>query len=288
MNTYMNIENNTIFVSAYITSINTNRNISEYIECGKKMLDIDIFQVIFIEKHIFYEYLQNYIVSDFTNGCFIYNIDSQIKKFDYVIYGKKIFVFFDRDDNYLYKYKSDVTDFYIETDNHSKDTIDYMFVQCHKTEWVKMAIILMKQVINTIVNVNFLWIDYGIYHMIRNEDVFKRELEELVTRNNLNKKDSNSLRIAGCWDINLIYNNMNIEVDIYKKITWYFAGSVFGGNESILIDFADKMKERSIKIMKEKKTLMWEINIWYLLCLENREMFNTYICNHDTTIISNY
>jgi len=285
----MDIENNTIFVSAYITSINNNRNISEYIEYGKKMLDVNINQVIFIEKDIFDEHLKKNIVSDFTNGCFLYCLDGLMKTFDYTTCKNKTFVFFNRNDIYLYKYKSIVTDFQVETNNQSKDTIDYMFVQCHKTEWVKMAITLTKQNSNKAIDkLNFLWIDYGIYHMIRNEDLFKRELEGLVTRNNLNQKECNSIRIAGCWDLNLIYNNMNIDTDIYKNITWYFAGSVFGGNETTLFDFADKMKEKCIQIIKNKQTLMWEINIWYLIYLENREMFNSYICNHDASIISNY
>jgi len=81
---------------------------------------------------------------------------------------------------------------------------------------------------------------------------------------------------------------MNIYTDIYKNIKWYFAGSVFGGNETTLFDFADKMKEKCIQIINNKQTLMWEINVWYLIYLENREMFNSYICNHDTSIISNY
>jgi hypothetical protein len=281
----MNLENNSIFVSAYITGINNYRKISEYIEYGRKMLDLDINQVIFIEKDIFDEHIKNYIVSEVTNNFFTYCIEGSNKTFNYTSYKNKIFVFFNRSDIYLYKYKSDVTDFHVETNNHSKDTIDYMFVQCHKTEWVKMAIILTKQNSNKAIdNFNFLWIDYGIYHMIRNEDVFKNELEALVTRNNSNQKGCNSIRIAGCRDLTLVYDNRNM----YKNIIWYFAGSVFGGNETALFEFADKMKEKCIQIIKNKQSLMWEINVWYLIYLENREMFNSYMCNHDVTIISNY
>lgn len=286
----MEIENKTIFVSAYVTSINNNRKISEYIDYGKKMLDIDICQVVFIEKHIFDENLKDYIVSDVTSDFFTYSVDGTIKTFEYTIYKNKVFVFFNRDDIYLYNYKDDITEFNVETNNHSKDTIDYMFVQCHKTEWVKMAIFLTRQINKTTdnANIHFIWIDYGIYHMIRNEDVFKNELEGLVTRSNTNHNESKNIRIAGCWDVNLVYNHMNIDTDIYKRITWYFAGSVFGGSESVLIDFADKMRKKSIQIIKDKKTLMWEINVWYLIFLENRDIFNSYMCNHDTSIISNY
>jgi hypothetical protein len=77
-------------------------------------------------------------------------------------------------------------------------------------------------------------------------------------------------------------------VDIYKKIVWYFAGSLFGGCSIELIDFADKMKEKCINIIMNKKTIMWEVNIWYLVYLENKTLFENYICNHNSSIIKNY
>ena len=33
---------------------------------------------------------------------------------------------------------------------------------------------------------------------------------------------------------------------------------------------------------------MWEVNIWYLVYKENKELFDNYYCNHNNTIIDNY
>jgi hypothetical protein len=63
---------------------------------------------------------------------------------------------------------------------------------------------------------------------------------------------------------------------------------VFGGPTNKLIKFADLMKSKCVEIIYERKTLMWEVNVWYLVYLENPELFDSYFCNHDITIISNY
>ena len=48
------------------------------------------------------------------------------------------------------------------------------------------------------------------------------------------------------------------------------------------------MKEKCIKIIEEKNTIIWEVNIWYLIYLDNKDLFDCYLCNHDETIINNY
>ena len=48
------------------------------------------------------------------------------------------------------------------------------------------------------------------------------------------------------------------------------------------------MKEKCIKIINEKKTLMWEVNIWYLIYKENNNLFDCYNCDHNESVVSNY
>ena len=48
------------------------------------------------------------------------------------------------------------------------------------------------------------------------------------------------------------------------------------------------MKEKCIKIIKSRNSIMWEVNIWYLIYLENKELFQPYLCDHNNTIIDNY
>ena len=300
----MNSNSNTIFVSALITNINNNiqKSVESYIDYGKKMLNLDIFQITFIEKKVFQEYFQEYNFNFETSHFFKYSYSSQNIILEYVILKNKIFVFFEKKDIYLYQFKNNITEFVLNTDNINKDTIEYMFVQCHKSEWVKMAIYLFKSLsflnnselnkyINKdieIDNYHFLWIDFGIYHMIKDDNIFTTEIINLANRySNIDKNNSkNKIRIASCWDLDYPLNNDNI--CIYKKIVWYFAGSIFGGSSNQLIDFADKMKEKCINIILEKKTIMWEINIWYLIYLENKYLFDSYTCDHNPSIIMNY
>ena len=71
-------------------------------------------------------------------------------------------------------------------------------------------------------------------------------------------------------------------------MTWYFVGGIFGGNINSLIKFADLMKSKCIDIITSKNTLMWEVNVWYLIYKENKVLFNTYGCCIDKKMIDNY
>ena len=52
--------------------------------------------------------------------------------------------------------------------------------------------------------------------------------------------------------------------------------------------YADLMKEKCIYIMTTKNTIMWEVNIWYLIYQENPDLFDLYDCEHDRTMIAGY
>jgi hypothetical protein len=145
---------------------------------------------------------------------------------------------------------------------------------CHKTEWMKDAIES-----NFFMTDNFIWIDFGIKYVCECDD-----LEFIRNIQNISTKFYNKIRIGTIWDLNC---NRYYD-DIYNQIYWYFAGGVFGGNKDSLLIFSDKMKEKCIQIIKDKQCLMWEVNIWYLIYLENKELFKGYQCNHNITLINNY
>jgi hypothetical protein len=48
------------------------------------------------------------------------------------------------------------------------------------------------------------------------------------------------------------------------------------------------MKTKCIDIITNEKTIMWEINIWSLIYLENPGLFDRYIANHDGSILRCY
>ena len=233
-------------VSALLTNINSNRNIEKYIEWGKKLCNININKVIFIEEYIFNTYFIN-------------------EK-----YPLTTFIFTSKEELYLYKYTdNDLINFNKLFINKLKDTIEYMYVQCSKTEWVKTAI-----EINPYNSEQFIWVDFGIYHMINNEELFNKLIYDL------GNKSYKNIRIASGNIFNIKY--------VYTYIQWLFLGSIFGGHKDKLLEFADLMKKKCIDIITNQKTIIWEINIWSLIYLENKDLFNRYIANHNESILRLY
>ena len=235
----------TTIVTAFLTNVNNNKNknIEKYIEYGKKLIDISVNKIIYIEKDVYDLYF-----IDISNN-------------------NTVFQFIEKKDLYLYEYYNDITKFNIITDNPNKDTIEYMFVQCNKTEWVRDAI--QKNFFNTD---QFVWIDFGIYHVINNEQKF----EEYI--HNLSIKSFENIRFASGFN-----NNSK-----YTKINWFFLGGIFGGDKNSLIKFADLIKSKCIQVIKETHTIPWEVNIWYLVYLENSELFSEYKADHNFSMLSNY
>jgi len=239
-------------VTAFMTNVNQIdfRSHEKYIELGKKLLSQPIPTVCFIEKMIFETY--------FASVRHLFPLTH--------------FVFFEKEDNYLVSYESQLTHYFVHTDNPKKDTPGYMFVQCHKTEWVKMAIQE-----NPFQTTNFIWVDFGIYHMIRDDMAFALYLE------NMSRKQYTELRIASCVDL-----SKPCVTDIFNTISWYFAGSVFGGDIQSLLLFADIMRQFCLELIENKKLIMWEVNIWYLIYKNIPSMFDTYKADHNVSILQNY
>jgi hypothetical protein len=176
-------------------------------------------------------------------------------------------------DSYFHKYKDTLSGFHVNSTDHTKDTVEFMFTMCNKTEWVKEAILL-----NYFKTENFIWMDFGLRHVFHCSD---DEFVEKIDR--LSHKLYPSIRIGTIWNLDCKYN-----IDIYKTIAWYFAGGVFGGNTTALLKFSDLMKEKCISIMTNRNTIMWEVNIWYLIWCENKELFDVYKCDHNATLVDNY
>ena len=163
----------------------------------------------------------------------------------------------------------------LNSTNPDKDSVEYMMTMCHKTEFVRKAIQM-----NLFNSSQFIWMDIGIKHMITCSD-------EDFSKKILRLKDveyiPDHVRIPSIWN-----PDNNYLVDIYRDVSWYFAGSMFGGNIKALTLFADETKTTCLKIIKEKKQLMWEINIWYIIYKKDRWKFLYYFSKHDNSILDNY
>ena len=242
---------NATIVTAFIGNINRNksRSIDEYIDFGNRLLKIPNPKVVFVDHDSFRTYFaENVTLYPFTT-----------------------FIPMAKEDIYLHHYRDQLTKFYVNG-NPDKDTIDYIFVQCNKTEWVVKAIDL-----NMYKTSQYIWIDFGIYHMIKNPELFERLILGMT------EKTYSDVRIASCK-----YNGYSVPYNVYEILTWTFAGSVFGGSVDALLEFAFLTKKEILKTIREKKSIMWEINIWYLVYRQYLEFFNFYTCGHDFRILEYY
>jgi hypothetical protein len=242
----------TTIVSGFLTNVNqkVDCNIDNFVNLGILFLKAKIPKIIFVDEGM-YEKINTY-----ENECTKIIL---INKTNYELYQ--------------YMNRDFLTNFSLNTDNHAKDTIEFMFTMCNKTEWVRQAIEL-----NHFNTEQFVWIDFGIRHVFRcNDETFINILESLYCKN------YDKIRIGTIWNLQDQYL-----FNIYRDITWYFAGGVFGGNKENLIKFANLTKEKCLHVVSNEKTIMWEVNIWYLIYLENKELFETYHCGHDDLIIIKY
>lgn len=245
--------NSTTIVSAFVGGINSreDRIIDHYIEYGKQLLSIDIPKIIFMDVHTYSTYFEE-SATTYPYTTFIPIMES---------------------DMYLFQYKDRTEKFDIITKNPKKDTIEYIFVQCMKTEWVRQAIEK-----NPYGSSQFIWIDFGIYHFIRDASILKEGIYHM------SRCSYDKVRIPCGKPPNFPYFSKNL----YHHIVWLFLGSVFGGGKESLLKFADLVKTRCIEILEEKHHLMWEINIWFLVFFENIHLFDRYICSHNPKMLFDY
>jgi hypothetical protein len=250
--------NNVTLVSAFMSDIttskclNTNNNYKKYTEYFIPLLQANINKIIFIDEKI----IDNYKCYENDNT--------------------KIIPFI-KESSYLYEYLDSLVNFQPNSNNLEKDTIQFMFTQCHKTEWIKLAIEITDYHETSPSN-QFIWVDFGIKH------IFKCSNEEFIEKiERLNYCKYDAVRIASIWNINIDY-----QINIYNDICWYFGGGVFGGSKKYLLEFAKEMKLFCLEIMNTKKTIMWEVNIWYLIYKKNKDLFTLYECDHNNTMIDNY
>lgn len=235
-------------VSAFFTNVNNDKSFEKYLMLGSVLLQSKIPKIIFVDDQMYQK------IKEFENE------------------NTKI-VLTNKEDIYLYKYKNFLQNFNVNTTNPLKDTIEFMFIMCNKTEIVRKAIEL-----NYFNTNQFIWVDFGIKH------VFKCSDEDFIAKiESLQYKTYDKVRMATIWNPQHLYS-----IDIFKDIAWYFAGGVFGGNKDFLIEFADKTKEECIKIIENGRTIMWEVNVWFLVYLQYPHFFDFYQSNHNQTLIDCY
>ena len=262
-----------ILVSAFMSNVNSrgDRPIEKYLDYGRALMNLPIRKIVFMSGgrggsaplgEEGYEY--------FFGGCEGGGAPSTTV------------LCFEKSDMYFNDLRDSITEFGVDTQHPHKDTLDYMFVQCHKTEWVAKAIEYDKAQGNWSESDMYVWVDFGIRHMFRSDIAFEVELYRMRDRClAFSEKGPSVVYAAGCWNPNSVYYQ-----DIYRQIHWIFAGSVFAGKSDALLEFAQRTKEKCLSIITQKRRLMWEVNVWYLVFLDKRNLFSFYRADHNASILT--
>lgn len=278
-------------VTGFVSGINLrkDRDLTKYMELGRELLSVEIPTTCFIERGVWTEYVLPLLTSPiceesaFDYVCRGGVMDGIAREFRYVVCGHVRFVFFEKEDLFLWSYREMASAFSVNTGNPGKDTLGYMMVQCQKVEWMCIAFSLMSSS-----NDEYVWIDFGVFHMFHGSvDRFQVALFEL--RNRIDKRvlregvSGHVVRIAGCWD-----PNGPSRGDVYRDVNWTFAGSVFGGGAAAIQEFGLRMREKCLLVLRERNHLMWEINVWLLIYRDFPALFAWYKSDHSPIIFDGY
>lgn len=122
------------------------------------------------------------------------------------------------------------------------DTSAFLTLMNAKTEFVSRAMDA-----NVFGSDQYAWIDFGIFHMIRDARAAARRLACIG-----HSKLRPGVWIPGCWDAC---------TPSFDYVHWRFCGSFFIGDRASLGDFAGRMRTRFQTILQEG-ILSWEVNVW--------------------------
>lgn len=136
-------------MSGFICNINRrkDRDITKYLNFGRELMAVEIPMTIFIERSVFDTHILSFVggySGIAEGGDFVYRIrggvmDGIQQKYSYAKIGHITFVFFEKRDLFLWSYRELGHRFQLNTGNPEKDTIEYMMVQCQKSEWIAIA-----------------------------------------------------------------------------------------------------------------------------------------------------
>lgn len=155
-----------------------------------------------------------------------------------------------------------------ETRNQEKDTHDFMIVQLQKTFWLKQAMDLYPKV------EQFVWIDFGINHMLNDHTRFKHSCLALV------KKSYSKVRIGGIHELSLRHVDMS-------SIMWYFCGGVLGGHRDALLRLNRLVTNKATELLSQG-LWTWEVCVYYLVYLDHPDLFDWYQANFNMTMLDGY
>lgn len=156
----------------------------------------------------------------------------------------------------------------VRTEHH--DTKAFMILMNSKIEFVYRAI-----QDNRFGSTHFAWIDFSIFHVLRNVDSSTKYLQLL---GNTKFKDQ-LLVFPGCWDKGRDENT------IFYRVSWRFCGGFFLGDKDSLSNWYSLYRREFSHILQNNGVLPWEVNIWHYMELQYEFHPQWFAANHDDSIL---
>jgi hypothetical protein len=150
----------------------------------------------------------------------------------------------------------------------NKDTLNYMILMNSKIEFIQKAIDR-----NVFESTHFAWIDFSIFHIVKDIESSLKHLRMLSNSNFVDR----CLTVPGCWGLGMGQSHL------HDAINWRFCGGFFLGDKESLQDFYKLYRVLFPKYLKETKRMVWEVNIWHKMELDGWKC-QWYKADHNDTI----
>jgi Bacterial protein of unknown function (HtrL_YibB) len=149
--------------------------------------------------------------------------------------------------------------------NHEKDTFEFLVLMNAKSEFVSQVAER-----NPFQTHQFAWIDFSIFHVLKNPLISQRRLEQLCL-----SELTCSLVVPGCWD-----KQGSVSAD---AIHWRFCGGFYMGTQAAVRQFYELHKTYLLKAFGK---CSWEVNYWaHIEQVEPTFLFSWYKADHNDSIL---
>jgi hypothetical protein len=149
--------------------------------------------------------------------------------------------------------------------NMVKDNENYMKIINNKIFFVNEAIKL-----NLFNTHHYAWIDFGIFHVFKNDEWVSQKLIEISKKN----FPENYVCFPGAWP--KMY-------DMIHNVNWRFLGGFFIIDKNNL----EKLVHIFLKVIRDNDLpLLWEVNYWALIEANNLFDFGWHLADHNESIIN--
>ena len=123
---------------------------------------------------------------------------------------------------------------------------------------------------------HFAWIDFSIFHVIRDTENTIQYLAEL---SKMEFPSENCMLVPGCWSAPGTHAS-----SLFDAINWRFCGGFFVASADAILEL-NTLYRKHFRNMVVERGLTWEVNVWALLENEYGWRPQWYKADHDDSIV---